>query len=163
MLTARACLLLLLAVWTAHSQSCDSGSYFDGSQCSPCDSACAACMSQTICTVCKTQAFLTIVNGGLSCQWCSSLVPGCAICASQSSCSVCTQGFSLSGEVCQPSGGQVTISDTQISCQSYEVNINGACFPAIALCSHYNPDGSCCVCDNSTLLIQGYCIPAAIA
>lgn len=43
------------------------------------------------------------------------------------------------------------------------MEINGACHPSIALCTQYNPDASCNTCQAGTLLIQGYCIPSAIA
>lgn len=147
--TTAHCLLLIFIAVAGYCQNCDSGSYFDGNQCAPCDHACATCMSQTICTVCQGQAYLTINNGGLTCQWCSILIPGCAICASESSCSICTEGFSLENNVCvygSNNGGQVTLSYTQVTCQSYEVNINGACHPSIALCRNYKPDATCDQC-----------------
>ena len=100
------------------AQSCDSGSYFDGSQCSPCEATCASCMSASICTVCNPQAFLAISNGGLSCQWCSDVLPGCAVCAADKTCSVCSDGFTLGENGCEAgsaAGGQLTLPSS-VSC-----------------------------------------------
>jgi hypothetical protein len=114
--------LTLFLIAGVLTQSCDSGTFFDGSQCSPCEAACASCMSASICTVCNPQAFLAIHEGGLTCQWCAELLPGCAVCTSDKTCSACSDGFALGSNGCEAggaAGGQLTLSASTVSCQSF--------------------------------------------
>ena len=148
MTTIQGWIALILLAATCMGQNCDAGSFFDGTDCTPCHPACISCISTTICTLCHPQAYLIVTGSGLSCEICTDLIEGCAVCDSKDVCSACQAGFYLNGNICSPSlgGGQISLSPPQVTCKSYEKNINGACYPAIPLCATYNPDASCQIC-----------------
>lgn len=160
------CPLLLLALLALVSAQCPAGQYISDGACLYCDAACQTCISDSVCTTCPQQAYLSPRPSGLSCVPCPELLPNCAHCNSDQQCGYCLDGFAVAADgTCQTAaGGQVQLSsrypgEVSPNCQGFEVLVNGQCRTAVPACSYYDGSGVCLGCQNGFALISGYCIP----
>ncbi|CAG9311880.1 unnamed protein product [Blepharisma stoltei] len=130
--------------------SCNSGEFYNGTQCEACGELCASCISKENCTVCEDPINMKIDSenpGNCFCKdgtfyngaTCESCKPLCEVCAEDGSCLKCN-------------GLHLILKDGMCECESGYYLANGICTQCGLFCKECSNNGTCITCNDKNTM-----------
>ena len=157
--------------------SCPTGTYVNGAECSACPSNCDVCSSGTVCTTCSSGFYLSSVNNKcynpcpagtyLSGSTCSGCSTGCSTCTSSTACTACQSGYYLyddgSTQSCYNPCPSTLVADTTTntcttSCPAGTYLDSGVCESCVEYCTSCSSATSCSSCSGGRTFTNGACV-----
>lgn len=138
---------------------CETGYYWNGTQCNPCSSNCISCINEMECIKCVDSAYL---ESGVCFDRNADLASRCEnfIVGRENMCAVCKTGYYMKDGACYKcnSGCHKCNLKTCIECEESNFLYNSSCYPYSELTNCVTPSKSGCEqCEKGYRLLNGLC------